>query len=37
MWNLKIMVQMNIFAGRDREADIENGQMGRGGWNELGD
>ena len=35
------MVQMNIFAGRNRDADVENGHVdtweGRGGWDELGD
>jgi len=24
MWNLEKMVQMNLFAGRDRDADVEN-------------
>ena len=34
MWNLKKVVQMNLFAGRNREAGTENGQMGGGGWND---
>ena len=34
------MVQMNIFAGQDRDTDVEKGHVdtgGKGGWDELGD
>lgn len=35
------MLQMNLLAGQDRDADVENGQVdtggGKGDWDELGE